>query len=118
MLKKFIPILLLSLFIYNCKPDVKLKSKVEFKTNQVDTTLLFGVWGIDEGGDAEIRITNKEFYVVDFFERSKYTIIKNKLIIHNSDFYHEGTIINLTKDTLKIKWDIADEQWSYWRFDK
>lgn len=84
MLKNFTLILCFSLLVYNYKSDVKLKSKTELKTIHVDTTLLFGIWGIQEGGDAAFRITNQDFYVVDFFETSIYSLEKNKLIIHKN----------------------------------
>lgn len=88
----------------------------QFQNIQVDTSSLFGIWGIDVGGDAAFRITNKDFYVVDFFETSNYSLSRNRLIIHDSDYYQEGEIIEVTKDTLKIKWEIADDVRSYWRF--
>ncbi len=84
----------------------------------MDTTLLIGIWGIEKGGDAAFRISNKDFFMVDEFSTSPYSLEKNKLIIHNSDYYREGIIIGLSKDSLKIKWDFANEPWRYWRFNK
>lgn len=115
-LKNLTLILIIFLGLNSCKPELKSKKKPVFKNVEIDTTLLFGVWGIVQDGDAEFRITSKDFYVVDFFERSLYTLEKNKLTIHKSEYYREGTIINVTKDSLKIKWDFIDDISNYWRF--
>ena len=116
MLKNLTIVFLVSSFVFSCKSGIKLKNNEEFRNVEVDTTLLFGIWGIDEGGDAAFKITNQDFYVVDFFETSSYKLEKNKLIIDNSEYYRDGIIIEVTKDTIKIKWNTADDVGNYWRF--
>lgn len=116
-LKNLTLILITFLCINSCKSESNSKGKPVFENLEVDTTLLFGTWGIVKGGDAEFRITNKDFYVVDFFENSLYKLEKNKLIIHNSEYYREGIIMNVTKDSLKIKWDFIDNISNYWEFE-
>ncbi len=68
MLKNFTLILCFSLLVYNCKSDVKLKSKTELKTIHVDTTLLFGIWGIQERGDAPLELQIKTFTLLTFLK--------------------------------------------------
>ena len=94
------------------------KDKTEFKKNRFDKTMLFGVWDSTKGGDADFRITENDFYLVDFFERSEYKINGNLIKIIGSNYYENGLILKVSEDSLKIKWVELDVVVDYWKFNK
>jgi hypothetical protein len=94
------------------------KDKTEFKKNRFDKAMLFGVWDSTKGGDADFRITENDFYLVDFFERSEYKINGNLIKIIGSDYYENGLILKVSEDSLKIKWVELDVIVDYWKFNK
>jgi len=94
------------------------KESNESRNSDIDSTLLYGIWDSTKGGDADFRITENEFYLVDFFERSEYKINGNLIKIIGSDFYENGLILKVTKDSLKIKWVELDVVVDYWKFNK
>ena len=90
----------------------------EFGKVEIDKNFLFGIWDSNDGGDADFRITENEFYLVDFFESSEYKIDGNLISIKGSDFYKNGIILNISKDSLKIKWVELNVVVDYWKFKK
>lgn len=94
------------------------KETTKFQKYEFDTSMLFGIWDSTRGGDADFRITENEFYLVDFFESSKYGVTDNIIKIDSSDFYKRGLILNVSKDSLKIKWIEQDIVVDYWRFNE
>jgi len=94
------------------------KDKTEFKKNRFDKAMLFGVWDSTKGGDADFRITENDFYLVDFFERSEYKINGNLIKIIGSNYYENGLILKVSEDSLKIKWVELDVVVDYWKFNK
>jgi hypothetical protein len=84
----------------------------------IDSTLLYGVWTSQPDGNADFRISPGEFYVVEFFESSDFSLHGNELKVEDSDYYLRSVILNLTKDSLRIKWEELDLIYDYWRFEK
>lgn len=86
----------------------------------IDTAQLFRIWTLDpDGPHADFRIQKEHFYVVDYDGdgRMPYIFKKDSLTIYYNDFIQKGRVLKVTKDTLIIKWDDADEPTSYieWR---
>ena len=94
------------------------KESTQSQNADIDSTLLYGIWDSTKGGDADFRITENEFYLVDYFERSEYKINGNLIKIIGSDFYENGLILKATQDSLKIKWVELDVVVDYWKFNK
>ncbi len=106
-------------FLVSCITKNKSNIHQRFKNIEIDTTLLFGVWALQPpGADAHFRITQNEFYDVDDFQSSDYSIIGNKINIKDNNNYLNGTILNVSKDSLKIYWKEIDVVLNYWRFHK
>jgi hypothetical protein len=119
-LKKAIYIAIIIGILISCKHKTESKKAknitAEFQNIEIDSTLLYGIWDSTKGGDADFRITEKEFYLVDFFERSEYKINGNLIKINGSDFYENGLILKVSEDSLKIKWIELDIVVDYWKF--
>ncbi|WP_334058380.1 hypothetical protein [Polaribacter sp. P097] len=94
------------------------EESTESQNADIDSTLLYGIWDSTKGGDADFRITENEFYLVDFFEHSEYKINGNLIKIRGSDFYENGMILKASQDSLKIKWIELDVVVDYWKFNK
>ena len=78
--------------------------------------MLYGIWDSQDGGDADFRITENEFYLVDFFESSKYKVSDSLIEIDGSAYYQNGKILRVNNDSLKIKWIELNVIVDYWRF--
>jgi hypothetical protein len=86
----------------------------------IDTSKFFRIWTLDpDGPHADFRITKNEFYVVDYDGDGSmpYILDKDSLTIYYNDFIQKGRVLKVTKDSLKIMWDDADESTAYieWR---
>lgn len=84
--------------------------------NEIDKTLIYGIWNSTKGGDADFRITENEFYLVDFFESSAFKLDGNLIKITGSEYYENGVILKVSKDSLKIKWVELNVTVDYWKF--
>ena len=100
------------------KTESKQAGKItsESQKSEIDTTLIYGIWDSTKGGDADFRITENEFYLVDFFESSEYKLDGNLIKIKGSEFYENGLILKVNKDSLKIKWVELNVIVDYWKF--
>ena len=94
------------------------KETNELKIKRFEKAMLLGIWFSTKGGDANFRITENEFYLVDFFESSKYKVSDSLIEINGSDYYQKGQILKINKDSLKIKWIELDVVIDYWKFKK
>jgi len=86
----------------------------------VDTSNLFRIWTLDpDGPHADFWIKKEHFYIVDYDGdgRMPYLLNKDSLTIYYNDFVQKGRVLKVTKDSLTIKWDDADEPTGYieWR---
>lgn len=73
----------------------------------IDTTSLFRIWTkYTDAPHATFVISSKAFYVVDYDGDGSmpYILNRDSLTIYYNDFIQKGRIINVTKDTLTIKW--------------
>ncbi|MBK7572602.1 MAG: hypothetical protein IPI10_13580 [Bacteroidetes bacterium] len=63
-------------------------------------------------------MTSKSFLVVDYDGDSDmpYELTDNKLKIYYNDFFQEGKIISVDKDTLKIMWEDIENISNYVRW--
>ena len=93
--------------LFSCKND---------SDDVIDRNLLMGVWGQNQDLDSDFRISEKEFFIVDFFETSEYTLSNDTIKIDGSAYYETGVIKNLTKDSLTIYWVDIDVTSSYVRY--
>jgi hypothetical protein len=117
-MKNYTKIIILALVtVLGCKTDHALGEPTDLQGAKIDTTLLYGVWDSERGGDADFRITKKEFYLVDFFETSEYKIEGNKIEIKGSEFFQNGEILKMSEDSLKIRWIEQDIIVDYWKFN-
>ena len=81
-------------------------------TTTLDTALLFNTWTVDtDGPHADFVMSKKSFYIVDYDGDADipYVLNGNNLKIYYIDFIQQGEITAVTKDTLKIVWQDADE---------
>ncbi len=88
-------------------------------STNLDTALLFGIWTNDpDGPHADFWLTSKSFLVVDYDGDSDmpYELTDNKLKIYYNDFFQEGKIISVDKDTLKIMWEDIENISNYVRW--
>lgn len=119
-MKKTIYIAIIFGILISCKQKTELKQakniKPKSQKNKIDSTLIYGIWDSTKGGDADFRITENEFYIVDFFESSEYKLDGNLIKIKGSAFYENGLILKVNKDSLKIKWVELDVIVDYWKF--
>ena len=90
--------------------NINRPKKSTIKTN-LDTALLFAVWTSDpDGPHADFELTSNSFNVVDYDGNGDmpYELNDDKLKVYYNDFIHEGKVISVDKDTLKIKWKNFD----------
>jgi hypothetical protein len=119
-LRKTIYIAIIFGILISCKQKTGSK-KIENITsnsqrNEIDKTLIYGIWDSTKGGDADFRITENEFYLVDFFESSEYKLDGNLIKIKESEYYENGVILIINKDSLRIKWIEQNVTVDYWKF--
>ncbi|MEA5520808.1 hypothetical protein [Limnoraphis robusta] len=100
--------------------NVKRPEKTIINNPTVDTALLFRIWTLDpDGPHADFWIKKEHFYIVDYDGdgRMPYILDKDSLTIYYNDFIQKGRVLKVTKDSMTIKWDDADEPTDYieWR---
>jgi len=81
-------------------------------TTTLDTALLLNTWTANpDGPHADFVISKKSFYIVDYEGDGNMPYILNgyNLKIYYNDFVQHGEITAVTRDTLKIRWQDADE---------
>ena len=119
-LRKTIYIAIIFGILISCKQKTESKKSEnitsKFQKNKIDKTLIYGIWDSTKGGDADFRITENEFYLVDFFESSEFILDGNLIKIKGSQYYENGVILKVSKDSLKIKWVELNVTVNYWKF--
>lgn len=102
--------------LIGCNTHYSSDKPTDLKKPKFDTDLLYGVWDSEEGGNADLKITKDEFYLVEFFESSDYEVEGNTVKISGSTFYNNGEFLKVSEDSLKIKWIELDQVVTYWKF--
>lgn len=85
----------------------------------IDTTLLFGIWTSDpDGPHADFELSKKSFFIVDYDGNGDMPYILNdtKLKIFYNDFTQDGEIVEVSKDSLRIRWIDTNNATSYSRW--
>ena len=103
--------------VLGCKTDHSFEKPTDLQKREIDTTLLYGVWDSEKGGNADLKISENEFYLVEFFESSGYEIKGNMIIVNESQFFKNGEILKVSADSLKIRWIEQDIVEDYWKFE-
>lgn len=119
-MRKTIYIAIIFGILISCKQKTESKKIENITSNsqksEIDKTLIYGIWDSTKGGDADFRITENEFYLVDFFESSEFKLDGNLIKIKGSEYYENGVILKVSKDSLKIKWVEQNVTVDYWKF--
>ncbi len=88
-------LIFIPLIMFSCNKTVE---------SDFDKNLLMGAWGQSLEEDSDFRIGEDEFFIVDVFETSHYSLSHDTIIIVGSSYYETGTIKKLTADSLVIDW--------------
>ena len=119
-LRKTIYIAIIFGILISCKQKTESKKSGNITSksqkNEIDKTLIYGILDSTKGGDADFRITENEFYLVDFVESSEFKLDGNLIKINGSEYYENGVILKVSKDSLKIKWVELNVTVNYWKF--
>ncbi|WP_148284790.1 hypothetical protein [Polaribacter sp. MED152] len=119
-MRKTIYIAIIFGILISCKQKTESKKSrnitSKFQKNKIDKTLIYGIWNSTKGGDADFRITENEFYLVDFFESSEFILDGILIKVKGSEYYENGVILKVSKDSLKIKWVELNVTVDYWKF--